>query len=147
MFAVLLKIHCLPPVLWNWIVLFKRPKWQWSHSKRHRSFKYLPQGTYPKTLSKFVRRRPKFKVWWILKPKWPPRKGHSRKPRGGQLARAKRAVKVFSRTGERVPGRVPGMLLLTDQFHDSSECLSIFCARSEASIYRAAFVVFLYEGV
>ena len=40
---------------------------------------------------------------------------------------------------------------LTNQFHDSFECLSgcdwIFCAQSEASIYRTVFVIFLYEGV
>ena len=41
---------------------------------------------------------------------------------------------------------------LTNQFQNSFECLSgcdwIFCAQSEASIYRTAFdVIFLYEGV
>ena len=45
------------------------------------------------------------------------------------------------------------MLLLTTQFHDSCECLSLigaqkyFSAQSEASIYQAAFVILLYEGV
>ena len=38
-----------------------------------------------------------------------------------------------------------------NQFHDSFKCLSLipflFCAQSEHSIYRAAFVIFLYEGV
>ena len=47
----------------------------------------------------------------------------------------KTAAKVFKN------GR--GMLLLTNQFHDSFECLSIL----EASIYRTAFVIFLYDGV
>ena len=53
----------------------------------------------------------------------------------------------FSRTGERATGR----LLLTNQFHNSFECLSesdwvqkIFL---EASIYHAAFVIFLYKRV
>ena len=45
------------------------------------------------------------------------------------------------------------MLPLTNQFHDLFECLSLFghkkyfCARLEASICRAAFVTFVYEGV
>ena len=55
---------------------------------------------------------------------------------------------MFSRTGE----RASGMLLLTNQFHNSFEYLSLiglkkyFCAQSEASIHRAAFVIFLYEA-
>ena len=61
----------------------------------------------------------------------------------GRVRREKRRRK-FSRTGE----RAPGMLLLTNQFHDSFECLSrIFCVQLETNIYRAAFVIFLYEGV
>ena len=40
--------------------------------------------------------------------------------RGGQLGQEKRQWK-FPRTGE----RARGMLLLTNQFHDSSECLSV----------------------
>ena len=45
------------------------------------------------------------------------------------------------------------MLPLTNQFPDLFECVSVignkkyFCARLEASICRAAFVIFLYEGV
>jgi len=50
----------------------------------------------------------------------------------------KTAAKVFKNGRE-----IPGMLLLTNQFHDSFECLSIV----EASIYRTAFVIFLYDGV
>ena len=43
---------------------------------------------------------------------------HPQRPRGGQLGQEKRQV---SRTGE----RAHGMLLLTNQFHDSSERLSV----------------------
>ena len=68
---------------------------------------------------------------------------HHRRPRSGKLGQHKWWRK-FSRTGE----RAPGMLLLTNQFHDLFECFSVIvCAQSEASIYRAAFVIFLYEGV
>lgn len=43
---------------------------------------------------------------------------HRRRPRGGQLGLEKRRRRrKFSRAGE----RAPGMLLLTDQFHNSSE--------------------------
>ena len=44
------------------------------------------------------------------------------------------------------------MLLLTNQFHNSFEYLSLighkkyFCAQSEASIYLTAFAIFLYEA-
>ena len=68
-----------------------------------------------------------------------------RRPMGGLLGQEKRRRK-FSRT------RALGILLLTNQFHDLFECLSVtehkkqFCAQSVASIYRAAFVIFLYEG-
>ena len=65
-------------------------------------------------------------------------------PRGGQLGREKRRGK-FSIMGE----RAPGMLLRTNQFHKSFKCLSLIflCAQSEASIYHAAFMMFLYRGV
>ena len=46
----------------------------------------------------------------------------------------------FLRTGE----RSPGILLLTNLFHDSFGCLSVInvsCAQSEASTYPAAFVI------
>ena len=51
----------------------------------------------------------------------------------------------FSIMGE----RAPGMLLRTNQFHKSFKCLSLIflCAQSEASIYHAAFMIFLYRGV
>ena len=47
------------------------------------------------------------------------------------------------------------MLLLTNQFHDSFECLPLIAKKKyfvpnqsfKASIYRAAFVIFLYERV
>ena len=48
------------------------------------------------------------------------------------------------------------MLLLTNQFHDSFECLPVIAKKKKyfvpnqsfkASIYRAAFVIFLYERV
>ena len=43
---------------------------------------------------------------------------HPRRPRGGQLGQEKRRRRrKFSRAGE----RAPGMLLLTDQFHNSFE--------------------------
>ena len=40
------------------------------------------------------------------------------------------------------------MLLRANQFHKSFKCLSLIflCAQSEASIYHAAFVIFLYRG-
>ena len=57
------------------------------------------------------------------------------------MGRDKRRRK-FSRTGE----RAPGMLLLPNQFHNSIEYLSLI-GETEASIYRAAFMIFLYEGV
>ena len=46
---------------------------------------------------------------------------------------------ILLRTGE----GAPGILLLTNLFHDSFECLSVivFCAQSEASFYPAAFVI------
>ena len=41
-----------------------------------------------------------------------------------------------------------GNYLLTNHFHDLFECLpESFCAQSEARVYRAAFVIFLYERV
>ena len=62
---------------------------------------------------------------------------------GDQSGRDKLRPK-FSRTAE----RNPGMLLLTNQFHDSFERLSltghkkyIFCAQSEASIHSAVATV------
>ena len=65
-------------------------------------------------------------------------------PRGGQLGWEKQWGK-FSIMGE----RAPGMLLRTNQFHKSFKCLSLIflCAQSEASIYHAAFIIFLYRGV
>ena len=45
---------------------------------------------------------------------------HSRRPRGGQSGGDKRQRK-FSRKGD----RTPGILLLTNQFHDLFECLSV----------------------
>ena len=65
-------------------------------------------------------------------------------PRGGQLGREKRRGK-FSVMGE----RAPGMLLRMNQFHKSFKYLSLIflCAQSKASIYHAAFVIFLYRGV
>ena len=65
-------------------------------------------------------------------------------PRGSQLGWEKQRGK-FSIMGE----RAPGMLLRTNQFHKSFKCLSLIflCAQSEASIYHAAFVIFLYRGV
>ena len=54
---------------------------------------------------------------------------HPRRPRGGQLGQEKRRWK-FSRTGERALG-IP---LITKQFHDIFECLSVIGAQSEASI-------------
>ena len=47
-------------------------------------------------------------------------KPHPRRPSGGQRGAEKRRQK-FSRTGE----ISPGMLLLTNQFHDSFECLPL----------------------
>ena len=44
-----------------------------------------------------------------------------RRPRGGQLGQEKRRQN-FSRTGE----RAPGIILLTNQFHDIFESLSVF---------------------
>ena len=73
---------------------------------------------------------------------------HSRFPREGHSGRENWRWWTFSRTGE----SVSGMLFLTNQFHNSFEYLSLighkkyFCAQSEASIYRAAFVIFLYEA-
>ena len=59
----------------------------------------------------------------------------------------KRGQRKFSRTNE----RAPGMLLLTDQFHDSSERFSVIGHKNtiwrSSQIYRTAFVIFLYEGV
>ena len=72
------------------------------------------------------------KVTWkeILKKRWgkcivyvlvcPSLEEHPRRPRGGQSGRDKRRRK-FPKTGE----RAPGMLLLTNQFHNSVECLSL----------------------
>ena len=48
------------------------------------------------------------------------KKTHPWRPSGGQPGAEKRRRK-FSRTGE----ITPGMLLLTNQFHDSFECLSL----------------------
>ena len=65
---------------------------------------------------------------------------HPRRPRGGQLGQEKRRWK-FSRTGE----RALGIALITKQFHDLFECLSVIGAQSEASIpatvslFREAF--------
>ena len=69
---------------------------------------------------------------------------HPRRPRGGQLGQEKRHERC-SRTGR----RASGMLLLTNQFHDLFEYLSVivFCVQSEASIFRVACVIFLYKGV
>ena len=67
-------------------------------------------------------------------------------PRGGQLAMGREKQRgKFSIMGE----RAPGMLLRTNQFHESFKCLSLIflCAQSEASIYHAAFMMFLYRGV
>ena len=55
---------------------------------------------------------------------------HPRRPRGGQLGQEKRRWK-FSRTGE----RALGIALITKQFHDLLECLSVIGAQSEASIH------------
>ena len=77
-----------------------------------------------------------------------PRLPRPRRPRCSQSGQEKRR-RNFSRKGERAPLMLP----LTNQFHDLFECLSVFghkkyfCARLEASICRAAFVIFLYEGV
>ena len=64
-------------------------------------------------------------------------------PRGGQLGGEKQQGK-FSTMGE----GAPGMLLRTNQFHKSFKCLSLnfLCVQSEASIYHAAFVIFLCTG-
>ena len=49
--------------------------------------------------------------------------------------------------------RAHGMLLLTNQFHDLFECLSLiwhkklFCAQQEARIYGVVFGIFLSEEV
>ena len=73
---------------------------------------------------------------------------HSRFPRESHSGRENWRWWMFSRTGE----RASGMLLLTNQFHNSFEYLSLiglkkyFCAQSQASIHRAAFVIFLYEA-
>ena len=73
---------------------------------------------------------------------------HSRFSRESHSGRENWRWWMFSRTGE----RACGMLLLTNQFHNSFEYLSLiglkkyFCAQSQASIHRAAFVIFLYEA-
>ena len=63
-----------------------------------------------------------------------------RRPSKGQSGGEKRRRK-FSRTGEITPGKYsPGLLLLTNQFHDSFECLSlighknIFCVQSNPDL-------------
>ena len=68
---------------------------------------------------------------------------HPRRPRGGQSGRDKRRRK-FSRTGE----RDPGVLLLKKPVPRLMRVLfSDWAQKSEASIYRAAFVIFLCKGV
>ena len=51
----------------------------------------------------------------------------------------KNGREIFLKTGE----RAPGIILLTNLFHGSFECLSVivFCAQSEAIIYPATFVI------
>ena len=72
---------------------------------------------------------------------------HSRFPREGHSGRENWRWWTFSRTGE----RASGMLLVTNQFHNSFEYLSLigdkkyFSAQQEASIYCAAFAIFLYH--
>ena len=57
---------------------------------------------------------------------------HPRRPRGGQLGQEKRGrLRTFSRAGERAPAV---MLLLRDQFHNSSECLSVIVDKRPAFI-------------
>ena len=51
---------------------------------------------------------------------------HPRRPRSGQLGQEKQR-RQFSRRGD----RAPGMLLLTNQFHDSLECLSLIPIRGQ----------------
>ena len=70
-------------------------------------------------------------------------------PRSGMSGREKWWPQ-FSRTDE----RALGMLLSKNQFHISFTCLSLIghkkilgCAQAEASIYRAAFVIFLYQEI
>ena len=70
---------------------------------------------------------------------------HPRRPRAdGQLGRAKRRRKI-SRTGE----RAPRILFLTNQFHDSFECLSViwnkFCNRRPASIALLSWSIYTKE--
>lgn len=103
MFAVLLKIHCLPPVIWNWIVLFKRPKWQWSHSKDRDLLNISPRGLTLKHVRNSWDVHQTFKVWWILKPQWPQQKGHPRKPRGGQVGSGKEGGESFFKDGRESP--------------------------------------------
>ena len=107
MFAVLLKIHCLPSVIWNWIVLFKRPKWQWSHSKDTDLWKISPWGLTLKHVRNSWDVHQTFKVWWFLKPKWPLRKGHPRKPRGGQVGSDKQGGESFFKNGRESPWESP----------------------------------------
>ena len=63
---------------------------------------------------------------------------HDRIPRGGQLDEGN-GREIILKTGE----RAPGIILLTNLFHGSFECLSVivFCAQSEAIIYPATFVI------
>ena len=75
---------------------------------------------------------------WFHVAEWPCH-SHPWRSRRGQSGREKQRRKTVFKNGR----ESPEMLLLTNQFHDSFECLSI----AEASIYRAAFVIFLYDGV
>ena len=54
MFAVLLKIHCLPPAIWNSL----RGARDSGRTVKDTDLLNISKGTYPKTLSKFVRRPP-----------------------------------------------------------------------------------------
>ena len=69
-------------------------------------------------------------------------------PKNYCAGQGKRRRKV-SRTGE----RVPGVLLVRNQYRYSFECFFLighkkyFCVQSEASMWCTAFLLFLYEGV